>query len=307
MNVTSPTPSPRLDNTAAVMVTYHPDSDVLDRIARISAQISHLLIIDNSHPACTLLDTSLPPGVEILHNHTNFGIATALNQGMNWSLSRGFDWTLTFDQDTVLTAELLPVLARVHASLPDPAKVALIGCNFTDVYGQSQPHFDLAPAGSPYIESRTFITSGSLYSNQAYRICGPFLEILFIDSVDNEYCLRARAAGFRVYITREELICHPVGQRTIHRLLGRRFMTGNHAPFRRYFMARNRVWLLCRHWRNDPLWCAHQGLAGLVDLFKIIAFEQRASIKLSASLAGYRDAIFALPPPSPALILERWK
>lgn len=305
MSACQATPSPHFDNTAAIMVTYHPDAGVVDRIARLAAQIPHLLIIDNSQPACALLDTSLPSGVEVVHNQENLGIATALNTGMKWSLSQNFDWTLTFDQDTVIKTELLPVLARIHSILPDPAKIALIGCNFTDVYGQSQPHFDLAPAGTPYIEGRTFITSGSLLNNHAYRTCGPFMDLLFIDGVDNEYCLRARAAGFRVYITREELICHPVGQRTVNRFMGRRFMTGNHPPFRRYFMARNRILVLRHHWLNDPFWCTHQALVGLVDLFKIIAFEQRAGKKLSATFTGYRDA-FRSRPPTPASILERW-
>jgi rhamnosyltransferase len=99
------------------------------------------------------------------------------------------------------------------------------------------------------------ITSGSLISLAAYTAIGPFREELFIDYVDMDYCLRARARGFRVIKTRTPLMTHAIGAYTQHRWLGKTKWTTNHSPDRRYYIARNDTVML-REYGNYPagLW-----------------------------------------------------
>ena len=43
------------------------------------------------------------------------------------------------------------------------------------------------------------MTSGSFLNLKVYKEAGPFVDKLFIDYVDFEYCLRLKKKGFKIY------------------------------------------------------------------------------------------------------------
>jgi rhamnosyltransferase len=103
------------------------------------------------------------------------------------------------------------------------------------------------------------ISSGSLMPMDAFASVGEFDEGLFIDSVDLEWCCRARARGLALYGVCSARLDHQLGDRR-HTVLNA-FELVVHSPERIYYITRNRFLLYRRpymplKWKlNDlPRW-----------------------------------------------------
>src|SRR5205823_9651810 len=135
---------------------------------------------------------------------------------------------------------------------PSPNRIAVIGADHDHPF-----HFKKRqrfPSEGAYREMRTVITSGSLINLSIYKELGRFRDDLFIDSVDDEYCMRARDRGFAVIEATTFGIAHEIGKPKIVQLLGKPRSISNHSPVRRYYMARNRTSLAAKYFFRDPAW-----------------------------------------------------
>jgi rhamnosyltransferase len=186
---------PNQSNTSAVIVTYHPDEGFWHRAELISRQAGHLVIVDNSSSGefrKELRQFADGHNVELILNQTNLGIAAALNQGALRAIARNAEWALLFDQDSTVHDDFLTTLAKVVESLDEGRRnrLAVIGSNYNAAQ-RRQAVPDAVPGS--WSEERFVITSGSLLNLCAFQETGPFREEFFIDWVDCEYSLRARA------------------------------------------------------------------------------------------------------------------
>jgi rhamnosyltransferase len=104
-------------------------------------------------------------------------------------------------QDTTIAPDMVVSLTEIVRSDPHAPQLAIVGSNFKDkVTGRLNT--TVARPGDPgATETVTTITSGSLVSLTVFQLLGGLRDDFFIDCVDHEYCLRARAHGFRVMIT----------------------------------------------------------------------------------------------------------
>jgi len=135
-------------------------------------------------------------------------------------------------------------------------------------------------------------TSGSLMPMWAFEECGWFREELFIDQVDFEYCLRLRARGYQIAECEGATLLHTLGAPKIYSLFGRRlFGTTNHSAARRYYLARNRIWLLKKYWGLYPYWCAAACIATLKESLRILLVEDGRWSKLGRTALGVRDGL----------------
>ena len=143
------------------------------------------------------------------------------------------------------------------------------------------------------------ITSGSLLSLKAYETVGPFRNELFIDGVDHEFCLRLRAAGYRVLITREPLMRHELGRQVRYRLGPVDFAMSNHSARRRYYMSRNRLLIAREYLLREPAWVL-RSLATAAAEFVLIPFlEPRPWAKWRAIALGVWHALRGRTGPLP--------
>ena len=97
-------------HVAAVVLTYHPDPDVVINIDAVRAQVARVYIVNNSPDdasARTLAPFSAQEDVVILDQPGNVGVATGFNTGMRAALADGFDDVWIFDQDSTVTDGLL--------------------------------------------------------------------------------------------------------------------------------------------------------------------------------------------------------
>ncbi|MGC1386820.1 MAG: glycosyltransferase family 2 protein [Steroidobacteraceae bacterium] len=286
----------------AVVVTYHPDGEFPERLARILPQVGALIIVDNGSNEAELRmlrEISADSTITLVPNPGNLGVARALNIGIQRAALKS-SWALLLDQDSLVDDGMVRELLAVYASFPDKDHLAVIGSGFRDLNGGFHaPDIEITDqaaadnaAANTWIEVESVITSGSLVPLSAHAAVGPFRDEFFIDYVDTDYCFRARAQGMRVIKTRKPIMSHAIGAATQHGLLWMNKWTTNHSPDRRYYGARNDTVML-RDYGNYPFgsW-ALKSLARRWRTCKRIAlYEEMKTAKIIAVMQGWWDGV----------------
>ena len=297
---TNVSPVPGVDNTCVVIVSYHPDPEFPQRVAAIAAQVGRVLVVDNGSNAESrgMLErlAKSDPEVELIANDANLGIAAALNQGGAAALERGYDWVLTLDQDSSVEPDLLTTLSTIYRTQEDPrtqesgSRVGVIGSNYWHAATGLVAYTPCSGDGAA-VEIDTVITSGSLTSLRAFQEIGGFREEFFIDSVDNDYCLRLRAQDFRVLLSTRPLLRHPMGDQKRYRLLWRRPSCTHYSPLRHYYMTRNRLTIMKEWYARRPAWVWGEFKAFCAALLMLVLYERNKFKKLRAVALGIWHAL----------------
>ncbi len=278
----------------AVVVAYHPDEGLEGRVDRILKQVDAAVIVDNGSSAETARVLDRLAGRENVHlirNAENLGVATALNEGMDWVRRRGYAWAFLFDHDSTLEEGALDALAAALRDFGPEETPAVIGCNYRDVHAKRLRYPDESASGLSWRERKTVITSGSLVSVGLYESIGPFRDEFFVDHVDDEYCLRARRKGCRVISTCRPVMLHSVGASTLHRLLWKRTGVTNHSPFRRYYMTRNHLVLMREYIAVEPRWVFDTAYSRMKGLVLMCLFERERPAKIRNVIKGFFHGI----------------
>ncbi len=241
----------------AVVVTYLPDSATLANLLHmLSEQVRQICIVDNT-PQADLRVPELVASlgempVTLIRLGDNHGIAAALNVGIKHALTRGAAHVLLSDQDSAPSSGMVRGLLRAHEALTG-RRVAAVGPSFVNTNsGEVFPFLvDVqhslffgrrsASAEHPHIEALTLITSGLLVSAEALRDIGLMREDFFIDSVDTEWCYRARARGWRLFGTGWATMQHRMGDASLRVWYFGWFKANAYSPRRVYYQVRNLV------------------------------------------------------------------
>lgn len=288
-----PNEPPSKANTCAVVVTYNPDDEIAVRIRRIASQVTKVVLIDNhsGHSACLLLrNISRSPRFILIENASNFGVATALNMGMEWAKDNHFKWVLLFDQDTLVNITMLHDLNTVFNAIKEDCRstIGIIGSNYLDTNSLKALIYN---SNKLWLETKTVITSGSLISLSAYCLVGRFRDDFFIDFVDIEYCLRARSMGLSIVIATKPMMKHAVGSISMHRLPWKTTGTSNHQMVRRYYMVRNFIFVAKKYAIKEPLWFMTVLLGRIKMVILILLYERKKLHKLKYILLGVVDGL----------------
>ena len=272
------------------MVTYQPDAGLADRVARIAALVRKVIIVDNRSvgQAANRINQLARDYVEVIGNSQNLGVAAALNQGMLVARAEGCRWVFTFDQDTVVRENLFSATQAVYDSFPDKERISVIGSNYWDS-GSGQP---LIPADRSkhglWMERSAVVTSGSLVSLAAYDAIGPFMSYLFIDQVDVEYCLRARARGFRVLLSLEPAMSIRLAGTAARYRVGYGLHAGLPAvPVVLY--RRNYVIVARKYFLREPLGLTAGFVYTAIRFAKVLWLEDDRRSKIARALSGLID------------------
>lgn len=283
------------ESILAIVVTYHPDRSFAERFERLAGQVGAVLIVDNNsgvEAVSMLREIASSPKVRLVLNSENRGIAAALNQGVWWAREKGYEWAVLLDQDTVPSENMLDTLSSVYEQFASKETIAIIGSNSRDS-NSGGLLFPIDRDGSrSWQEVKNVITSGSLVSLTAYSTIGPFREEFFIDCVDWEYCLRARALGFRIILASEPLMKHAIGATSMHKLLWKITETSNHVPKRRYYMTRNHLVLAREYLLIEPAWVFSSLYTRLKSMVRMCLFEEDRLSKLKYVAMGVVDGLF---------------
>jgi rhamnosyltransferase len=285
----------------AVAVTYHPDVEFRSRFDRILRQVGRLVIVDNGSDEAEikmLQELAASPLITLVLNFDNFGVARALNIGIERAVALGFRCVLLLDQDSCIDDDMVQTLITVRAAYPERNRLAVIGSGFRTTDKTTAQSTD---ESGGWEEAESVITSGSLITLETHAAIGAFREDFFIDYVDAEYCFRARAKGYQVIRTRKPIMSHAIGAITHHRTLWLNKWTFNHAPDRRYYIARNDTVMLREYGHYVlGLW-ALKSFGRCVRLCKRIVLYEDMKIRKIMSVAqgwwhGIRGHMGPRPP-----------
>ena len=253
----------------AVVVSYEPDLEHLSKVlTAIASQTDHVLIVDNGSRkdvgglVLALHDRRL----QFLPMGKNMGIAAAHNVGIRWAKDHGSKYVLLMDQDSLPDAGMVANLRSAHELLETAGnKVAAIGPRFRDSdsgrladhvkFGRWRVERVSCSSGEQFVKVDFLISSGSLIRIETLNAVGGMDEALFIDQVDTEWVLRARANGYLTWGHCNAIMTHSLGEARRRIWFGRWRDVPIHKPFRYYYIFRNSLLLQrrdypCREWKR---------------------------------------------------------
>lgn len=285
-----------------ITVLYNPDKSVISNINSYLAELEILVVVNNSEDAIPpeiLKFLKENPKIKFIQNPENLGIAKALNQGAQFALEKGFYWLLTMDQDSSFKKNDLNDLIKCTA-LAD-LKTGII----------SPLHLLKFEEIKPFKEKERFLmkkslsvmTSGNLLNLPIFSKIGPFLEKLFIDNVDKEYCLRLSQYGFKVLVAVNIPVNHNLGNREMKKFITWRIFNvfrknksifkhqcfSNHNYIRRYYITRNRLFVGNMYKNIFPQFYKQEKKEQIYELLQILFFEKNKLKKFYYIYKGYKD------------------
>ncbi|WP_313066824.1 glycosyltransferase family 2 protein [Paraburkholderia sp. LEh10] len=287
-----------------MVVTYQPDPDRLRALLKaVALQTERVVVVDNgSADDVGGLAASLgESGLNVISFGRNRGIAAAHNAGIDWARKQGGKYVLLMDQDSEPDPGMVAALKSAHEDLVAAGnQVAAIGPRSRDRQtGHLAPHVRFgktrfAPvaceAGQRAVMTDLLISSGSLISMDTLAAVGEMDEQLFIDQVDTEWVLRARAKGYMAWGHCDAAMAHSLGEWRRRVWLGRWREIPLHKPFRYYYMFRNSVLL---HRRGYPCWAWRRlDTIRLLQLAVFVTmFHPKRLQALGKMMLGLRDGV----------------
>ena len=276
------------NNVCAVVVTYFPDSDLPRRLQRIADQVDRIVLVDNGTQGQALetLDRAVKMlgNLDMISNYANLGVATALNQGAKKALDNHYPWVVFFDQDSLPAAQMVNKLLKFWERYPHRRELMILGPEVRIHNFSCQPN--ILSNHNTYKEVNHVITSGSLIASRAFESAGYFLDNLFIDYVDIEYCLRLRSRGHKIFQVKEALLYHRLGHIEKRKILWITVHPSHHDAQRRYYQYRNAVLLQKIFKKSFPQWFKYNCGVLLITFFVILLFEKEKANKIRSILKG---------------------
>lgn len=278
------------NSICCLIITYNPDQILLGLIDVIHRQVGRIIIVDNNSSKEGLdiiAKGNEKYNFQIIRNTQNYGIAKALNQGLEEARNSNFDYVLTFDQDSTPFENIVSVIREVYNSYNNKAEIGAIGVSY--VSGKSEKLVE-GNKNQLYFEKDYLITSGCMISVDAFFKIGGFREDFFIDNVDIEYSLRLKKNGKKSLIATKPGMIHKAGDPLIKKILGISITSSNHSSFRRYFMSRNHIIVTRDYFLTDTYFILKLNFFFILSIIKIIVVEKDVKSKLKRSYRGFKDA-----------------
>ena len=250
----------------AVIVSYNPDGIIIKNVNALLPQVDRCFVVDNGsagNEVIQKLKTMSNVVVKCLGYNT--GIAHALNEGLDYCVANNYPLILTMDQDTVLNPDcatnLLVAMEKYDAYS--------VGINWDSTTGKDE-------------EVNYLITSGNLVNVTAAKNIGGFDEKLFIDSVDFDFSLRLKDAGFKIIKVASAGAKHNLGEEQKTGYL-------THSVQRYYYIYRNHFYITHKHWKKHKVFCIKKWVALIIDYGKIILFDREKKEKQATLKRSYHD------------------
>lgn len=262
----------------AVVISYYPNKQELTQNIINNIKYIDSLIIWNNSPQEDLGEylKEYANKIYYLGDGTNKGIGYALNKSFTWAIKNGYEYILTMDQDSSWeNFRKYRLQITKHLSSIKSKEVAIFA-----------PLVKAQGKISPCNNESFAITSGSVYSLNAFKKIGPFKETFFIDEVDNEYCIRAIKSQYKIKILKDCFLLQTFGLPKSDSRWSK--YTQNYSATRTYYQIRNRMWV----WRKYSEFLNYKYLFTTLLLqivrrtFIIVIYEEDKYNKLKAIYKG---------------------
>lgn len=221
-------PTPDWPKVAIVILNWNGRDDVLNCVStlpRLTYPNYVAIVVDNASGdgSVEALHARFPQQ-PVLVMEKNLGFCGGNNRGITAALAHGAEFVLLLNNDTELHPELVTELVRVaqtdarigaigakNICLEDPTRVwgaygeLTYGKDLVRIIGKGAPD---GPAYAGVRDVEWVIGNGIMLRRAAVEAIGGFDESFFGYHEDVDWCVRARAKGFRVVFNGAAIIFH---------------------------------------------------------------------------------------------------
>ena len=243
---------------SSITVAFDPNAErLVEQVRALQGEVDQIIVVDNGSRS-PVKDIPGLAGVDVtlITLAANAGVARGFNVGIAAARERGAGFVLLLDDDSVPSPGMVAKLVEACRAQARPGApgVAAVGPRVQDSRDpQDYPFIQLGWTHNRHVRCGAtpdeviacdfLISSGSLVPMESFATVGEFDEGLFIDSVDLEWCCRARDRGLMLYGVCATHLDHRLGDRR-HAVFNMELVV--HSPERVYYMTRNRFLLYRR-------------------------------------------------------------
>ncbi len=288
-----------LDRIAVVVLSWNTCRYTLECLdSLIQQEQSHIVyIVDNaSNDGTAEAVASRFPSAHLIINAENLGFAGGNNVGVDAAFIDGADAVLVLNNDTTLESDAIARLVAAADAYPTagilnplilfarpPHRVWFAGATLEPWMGRSVHHPYDIPRNEVASDIQPLIRAtgcAMLITRTCYECIGGFDESLFLYFEDVDYSLRARDAGFEIFLVPQAIVYHYVSAAAGH----------PKSASTMYYATRNGIALTDRHFSLPMPARAIRRLLIACAQVGFLVHSPRALSQLPAVLAGYLDA-----------------
>ncbi|MGY6276305.1 glycosyltransferase family 2 protein [Methylomonas sp. MgM2] len=300
-------------NIACVIITFNPLEKYIDQLlCRLLKSPVSIYIVDNWHSNYSRkyiknLTLKFKERVILIELEKNYGIAKALNIGIDYARKEHHQFVILFDQDSLPQEGLIGEMKAIAEQLVlSDKQVTAIGPRLYDP--RSNVFFKFASlkwgiwkkkgcnVGDGRLITCEFInSSGSMIFLDHWESIGPFREDFFIDHVETDWYMRARHLGYKCYgVCTKSYLLHHMGDSVCrYWLMGWRFMP-HRSPERHYTIVRNAIWLSKMSY-TPYSWAVNVTAKVIFTFLYFSLFDKNGKDQAKNILKGIRDGISISP------------
>lgn len=280
-----------------------PDTmECLRSLAALDYPDCQVLVVDNGSTDDSVSSIrSAFPEVEILETGANLGYAGGNNAGIRHALSAGADYVLILNNDVVVSPDSITRLVEaLHdettagiatpliADAAQPHTIWTMGARIDSRTGMVIRMHAGLPVNDAKAQERfkTDIAPGSamLVRREVFERVDLMDEAYFLYFEEADWCLATRRAGFNIVVVPSSVMWHKVSA-----------TLGKTSPITDYYMARNHLRFISRHWSGTQRLRLSLSSARR-QIMTILAYTYRSHqgeriLNRNARLLGLRDAV----------------
>lgn len=291
-------------SVAVIVLNWNNPDDTLCCLASL-AQVTYprcqVIVVDNGSTDDSVARIrSAYPDMTLIETGANLGYAGGNNVGIRHALARGADFVCILNNDVTVAPDFLEPLAAASLSVSPPAITTPMICEAdhpdtiwvlgADVDGRTASPIRLH-AGEPrsaWAEAAPFPVdfapgTAMLVPRVVYEAVGLMDEAFFLYFEEMDWGMHVRQRGYTTLAVPASVVWHKVSA-----------TLGTTSPIVDYYMLRNHLRLISRHWSGPSRW-ARLTRAVLDDLSAILAFTVKShrgarTPHRNARLLALRDA-----------------
>jgi len=290
---------------ASVVLNWNNPEDTLRCLVSLSALAypNHKIIaVDNgSTDESVSLIRAVYPHITLIETGENLGYAGGNNVGIHYALDHGAEYICILNNDVVVASDfLVPLLVTLQScprigvvtplivAMDQPEHVWALGSTVNRRTGiverlHADDHVSAWRELPPFAVD---VASGAvmLVRREVFETVGLIDEDFFLYYEETDWCLQVQRAGYQIMAVPSSTVLHKVSS-----------VLGETSPIIDYYMSRNHLRFVARHWSGLTRWCL-QGSIVLGHLATIIAFiiKPHGGTRIpnrNARLLALRDAL----------------
>jgi rhamnosyltransferase len=273
--------------TTCIIVSFNKHKKLKSVVQKIIRQVNNIIIVDNNSDLKTkLVINSLvkifPRRITVIFNKKNYYFSKAANLGIKKAIFQGAKYILQLNDDTYLSKNAVFKMMEYYEN----DKQKKIGILAPTVKIGKKTASELLGETK---ETTLIADNGMLIPSRVYRHIGFYDEDLAMGYGDYDLTLRAISYGYRCLTINKIYWYANLGDMEKRYIFWRPINVFHYSPMRRYYAARNGLYLIFR-------WCKSYALIKSIlyweiyNLIGIIFFEKNKFQKISLTLLGYFDA-----------------